>query len=69
MEVLRANQQRAQATGPRKKPAIVPFRYANSSSVVSADSTFSHSKLTEIFQNFFVGDGQAVRFLPLHTSF
>lgn len=32
------------------QPALVPFR---------------HSKLTELFQSFFVGDGKAVRSLPL----
>lgn len=37
---------RNQAAGPNAKHAVVPFR---------------HSKLTEIFQSFFVGDGQAVR--------
>ncbi len=31
--------------GMKKKLAVVPFR---------------HSKLTEVFQNFFVGDGRAV---------
>ena len=49
LEVLRANQQRIVAPAPagtKKKLAVVPFR---------------HSKLTEIFQNFFVGDGRAVR--------
>ena len=49
LEVLRANQQKlsaAGAPGTKKKLALVPFR---------------HSKLTEIFQNFFVGDGRAVR--------
>jgi kinesin family protein 20 len=34
------------AAGVKKKLAMVPFR---------------HSKLTEVFQNFFVGDGRAVR--------
>jgi kinesin family protein 20 len=29
MEVLRANQQRSQVAGPKKKAAIVPFRYAS----------------------------------------
>ena len=48
LEVLRANQQKMAATTPvgsKKRLAMVPFR---------------HSKLTEIFQNFFVGDGRAV---------
>lgn len=48
LEVLRANQQKLSAPGApgaRKKLALVPFR---------------QSKLTEIFQNFFVGDGRAV---------
>jgi kinesin family protein 20 len=48
MEVLRQNQQRMAApgvNGMKKKMAMVPFR---------------HSKLTEVFQNFFVGDGRAV---------
>lgn len=49
LEVLRANQQRMAAPTPaggKKRLAMVPFR---------------HSKLTEVFQNFFVGDGRAVR--------
>ncbi|KLT42795.1 kinesin-domain-containing protein [Cutaneotrichosporon oleaginosum] len=60
LEVLRANQQRIAAPcppGARKKLAIVPFR---------------HSKLTEIFQNFFVGDGRAVMMIhvnPYDTGF
>ncbi len=60
LEVLRANQQRMAAPGApgaRKKLAIVPFR---------------HSKLTEIFQNFFVGDGRAVMMIhvnPYDTGF
>ncbi|KAM0749443.1 kinesin-domain-containing protein [Meredithblackwellia eburnea MCA 4105] len=40
-----------------KKPALVPFR---------------HSKLTELFQNFFVGDGKAVMIVnvnPFETGF
>lgn len=48
LEVLRSNQQSMAAPvvpGRKKKLAVVPFR---------------HSKLTEIFQNFFVGDGRAV---------
>jgi kinesin family protein 20 len=48
LETLRQNQQRMaapNAAGIKKKMAMVPFR---------------HSKLTEIFQNFFVGDGRAV---------
>lgn len=48
LEVLRANQQKMAASTPagsKKKLAMVPFR---------------HSKLTEVFQNFFVGDGRAV---------
>jgi kinesin family protein 20 len=48
LEVLRANQQKMAAPTPvggKKRLAMVPFR---------------HSKLTEIFQNFFVGDGRAV---------
>ncbi|GMK58260.1 hypothetical protein CspeluHIS016_0502920 [Cutaneotrichosporon spelunceum] len=60
LEVLRTNQQRMAAPSPpgaRKKLAIVPFR---------------HSKLTEIFQNFFVGDGHAVMMIhvnPYDTGF
>ncbi|BEJ03248.1 hypothetical protein CcaverHIS641_0104230 [Cutaneotrichosporon cavernicola] len=60
LEVLRANQQRMAAPSPpgtRKKLAIVPFR---------------HAKLTEIFQNFFVGDGHAVMMIhvnPYDTGF
>lgn len=60
LEVLRANQQKMAAPGPlsaRKKVAIVPFR---------------HSKLTEIFQSFFVGDGRAVMVVhvnPYDTGF
>lgn len=49
LEVLRSNQQKLaapSAVGVKKRIAVVPFR---------------HSKLTEIFQNFFVGDGRAVR--------
>ena len=48
LEVLRANQHKMATPavpGTKKKFAVVPFR---------------HSKLTEIFQNFFVGDGRAV---------
>lgn len=51
MEVLRANQEKLAAPaapGTRKKLAIVPYR---------------HSKLTEIFQSFFDGDGRAVGLL------
>ena len=44
LEVLRANQQRTAAPG-KHKLAMVPFR---------------HSKLTEVFESFFVGDGRAV---------
>lgn len=60
LEVLRSNQQKMAAPGvpgTRKKLAIVPFR---------------HSKLTEIFQNFFVGDGRAVMMIhvnPFDTGF
>lgn len=60
LEVLRANQQRTATPSPpgaRKKLAMVPFR---------------HSKLTEIFQNFFVGDGRAVMMIhvnPYDTGF
>ncbi|WVF72614.1 hypothetical protein IAT40_007432 [Kwoniella sp. CBS 6097] len=60
LEVLRANQQKMAAqTGPsiKKKFAVVPFR---------------HSKLTEVFQNFFVGDGRAVIIVnvnPYDTGF
>lgn len=59
LEVLRANQQRmaTNVPGVKKKLAIVPFR---------------HSKLTEIFQNFFVGDGRAVMMIhvnPYDTGF
>jgi kinesin family protein 20 len=48
LEVLRSNQEKMAAptpAGSKKRLAMVPFR---------------HSKLTEIFQNFFVGDGRAV---------
>ncbi|ORX38676.1 P-loop containing nucleoside triphosphate hydrolase protein [Kockovaella imperatae] len=48
LEVLRSNQQKmslATGSNQKKKLAVVPFR---------------HSKLTEIFQNSFVGDGSAV---------
>jgi kinesin family protein 20 len=51
LEVLRSNQQKIAApaiAGARKKLAMVPFR---------------HSKLTEVFQNFFIGDGRAVSLL------
>ncbi|KAL1408789.1 hypothetical protein Q8F55_005602 [Vanrija albida] len=60
LEVLRANQQKVAAHAPpglKKKLAVVPFR---------------HSKLTEIFQNFFVGDGRAVMVVhvnPYDTGF
>ncbi|WOO82439.1 Kinesin-like protein KIF23 [Vanrija pseudolonga] len=60
LEVLRANQQKVAAPAPpglKKKLAVVPFR---------------HSKLTEIFQNFFVGDGRAVMVVhvnPYDTGF
>ncbi|WVQ72954.1 hypothetical protein IAR50_002516 [Cryptococcus sp. DSM 104548] len=59
LEVLRANQQKLAAPGPaaKKRVAVVPFR---------------HSKLTEIFQNFFVGDGRAVIVInvnPYDTGF
>lgn len=37
-----------------RKPAMVPFR---------------HSKLTEMFQNYFIGDGRAVSLYPLRVSF
>jgi len=52
LEVLRSNQQKMAAPTPvggKKRLAMVPFR---------------HSKLTEIFQNFFVGDGRAVSLPP-----
>lgn len=50
MEVMRSNQQKIAAAASagkhaKKKLDVVPFR---------------HSKLTEVFQNFFVGDGRAV---------
>ncbi len=59
LEVLRSNQQKMATpalVGTKKKLSVVPFR---------------HSKLTEIFQNFFVGDGRAVSrlsrtFVPAH---
>ncbi|WRT68205.1 uncharacterized protein IL334_005180 [Kwoniella shivajii] len=60
LEVLRANQQKMNGSttpGAKKKFAVVPFR---------------HSKLTEIFQNFFVGDGRAVIIVnvnPYDTGF
>ncbi|WWD18916.1 hypothetical protein CI109_103372 [Kwoniella shandongensis] len=60
LEVLRANQQKMaapNAAGIKKKLAVVPFR---------------HSKLTEVFQNFFVGDGRAVIIVnvnPYDTGF
>ncbi|WWC63071.1 uncharacterized protein I303_105670 [Kwoniella dejecticola CBS 10117] len=61
LEVLRANQQKLSTnTGvpnAKRKLAVVPFR---------------HSKLTEIFQNFFVGDGKAVIIVnvnPYDTGF
>ncbi|KAK8854933.1 hypothetical protein IAR55_003672 [Kwoniella newhampshirensis] len=60
LEVLRANQQKMAApaaAGVKKKLAVVPFR---------------HSKLTEVFQNFFVGDGRAVIIVnvnPYDTGF
>ncbi|WVQ99831.1 hypothetical protein IAU59_006974 [Kwoniella sp. CBS 9459] len=60
LEVLRANQQKMAtqtAPGVKKKFAVVPFR---------------HSKLTEVFQNFFVGDGRAVIIVnvnPYDTGF
>ncbi|TYJ52354.1 hypothetical protein B9479_007048 [Cryptococcus floricola] len=59
LEVLRANQQKLAGPGPaaKKRIAVVPFR---------------HSKLTEIFQNFFVGDGRAVIVInvnPYDTGF
>ncbi|WVN85666.1 uncharacterized protein L203_100815 [Cryptococcus depauperatus CBS 7841] len=60
LEVLRSNQQRMMTpaiNGVKKKIAVVPFR---------------HSKLTEIFQNFFVGDGRAVIIInvnPYDTGF
>ncbi|ODN75618.1 kinesin family member 20/23 [Cryptococcus wingfieldii CBS 7118] len=59
LEVLRANQQKLAGPGPaaKKRIAVVPFR---------------HSKLTEIFQNFFVGDGRAVIVInvnPFDTGF
>ncbi|WVR07361.1 hypothetical protein IAU60_004402 [Kwoniella sp. DSM 27419] len=60
LEVLRANQQKMalpSTAGMKKKLAVVPFR---------------HSKLTEVFQNFFVGDGRAVIIVnvnPYDTGF
>ncbi|KAK4685060.1 kinesin family member 20, partial [Tremellales sp. Uapishka_1] len=60
LEVLRSNQQKMAAppvAGMRKKVSVVPFR---------------HSKLTEIFQSFFVGDGRAVMIVhvnPYDTGF
>ncbi|WWC90911.1 uncharacterized protein L201_005849 [Kwoniella dendrophila CBS 6074] len=62
LEVLRANQQKmsggnANGASIKKKLAVVPFR---------------HSKLTEVFQNFFVGDGRAVIIVnvnPYDTGF
>ncbi|KIR99720.1 kinesin family member 20/23 [Cryptococcus deuterogattii 2001/935-1] len=60
LEVLRSNQQKLaapSAVGVKKRIAVVPFR---------------HSKLTEIFQNFFVGDGRAVIIInvnPYDTGF
>jgi hypothetical protein len=47
METLRANQALMldKAMQGKRKPAIVPFR---------------HSKLTEMFQGFFAGQGRAV---------
>ncbi|OXB36630.1 hypothetical protein LQV05_005399 [Cryptococcus neoformans] len=60
LEVLRSNQQKLTApiaVGVKKRIAVVPFR---------------HSKLTEIFQNFFVGDGRAVIIInvnPYDTGF
>ncbi|ORY35365.1 P-loop containing nucleoside triphosphate hydrolase protein [Naematelia encephala] len=60
LEVLRSNQQKMAAptpAGSKKRLAVVPFR---------------HSKLTEIFQNFFVGDGRAVMIVnvnPYDTGF
>lgn len=47
METLRANQALLsdKAMQGKRKPAIVPFR---------------HSKLTEMFQGFFAGQGRAV---------
>lgn len=56
LEVLRSNQQKMAApavAGSRRKLAVVPFR---------------HSRLTEIFQNFFVGDGRAVGVLLLFAT-
>ncbi|WVQ68264.1 uncharacterized protein L199_006471 [Kwoniella botswanensis] len=62
LEVLRSNQQRMHQSGSgvagtKKKLSVVPFR---------------HSKLTEVFQNFFVGDGRAVIIVnvnPYDTGF
>ncbi|EIW67429.1 hypothetical protein TREMEDRAFT_33924 [Tremella mesenterica DSM 1558] len=60
LEVLRSNQQKLATPippGSKRKLAMVPFR---------------HSKLTEIFQNFFVGDGRAVVMVhvnPYDTGF
>ncbi|WWC71755.1 uncharacterized protein I206_105714 [Kwoniella pini CBS 10737] len=61
LEVLRANQQKMStnpgAPNSKKRLAVVPFR---------------HSKLTEVFQNFFVGDGRAVIIVnvnPYDTGF
>jgi kinesin family protein 20 len=67
MEVMRANQRRVAAAlgGPREQRAdtrdaraalaLVPFR---------------HSKLTEVLQDYLVGDGRTVRALsPSHATF
>lgn len=57
METLRANQALASDPTHRRKPAMVPFR---------------HSKLTEMFQSFFCGEGRAVMVVhvnPYDTGF
>lgn len=57
METLRANQALAADPTHRRKPAMVPFR---------------HSRLTEMFQSFFCGEGRAVMVVhvnPYDTGF
>lgn len=49
MEMLRANQRKI-AAGATLKLGLVPFR---------------HSKLTELFMDFFVGEGRAVSVPPV----
>jgi hypothetical protein len=50
MEMLRANQRKI-ASGGTLKLGVVPFR---------------HSKLTELFMDFFVGEGRAVSFFSCY---